>query len=142
MNRLIFIGVVVSIMLILVILWLIRSRRLQERHAILWLVGACVIVILGVSSGALSAVSSAVGIAYPPSALFLIVVGFLGLALLDAVVTISRLTDRVRTLAQRVALLDERLEALTRKSGPGAIDAPLPVDGDQDDLQGATQVTP
>lgn len=110
---------IVSVLLILVILWLIRTRRLQERHAILWLVAAGGIVVLGVSGGALAAVARAVGIAYPPSALFLIVVGFLGLALLDAVVTISRLTDRVRTLAQRVAILDERLERLVEDQSSG-----------------------
>ena len=34
---------------------------------------------------------------------------FLGLAILDAVVTISTLMARVRTLAQRLAMVEERL---------------------------------
>lgn len=126
MNRLILIGLIVSCVAIVAILWLIRTRRLQERHALIWLVGAGVIVILGVSSSALEAVSRAVGIAYPPSALFLVVVSFLGVALLECVITISRLTDRVRTLAQRLAILDERLDALMNQDHSGSD----PLDGD------------
>ena len=117
---------ILSILLIFVLVWMIRTRRLQERHAILWLVAAGGIVILGVSEGALDAVSRALGISYPPSALFLIVVGFLGLALLDAVITISRLTDRVRTLAQRLAMLDERLDRLVEHSDAVGSQEPSP----------------
>lgn len=115
MTRLVFIGVVVSSVLIFLVLWLIRGRKLQERQALLWLVTCIVIVVLGLSSGALSKFSDALGIAYPPSALFLLVVAFLGLALLDAVITISKLSVRTRTLAQRLAIMDERMEQLARQ---------------------------
>jgi hypothetical protein len=120
MNRLVLIGVLVSIALIVVVLSLIRTRRLQERHAIIWLVAAAVIVIVGVSSTVLSTLADALGIAYPPSALFLVVVAFLGVALLDCVVTISRLTDRVRTLAQQLAILEEKIATLNGNSDDSA----------------------
>jgi hypothetical protein len=114
MTRLVLIGVIVSTVLIFLVLWLIRSRKLQERQALLWLVGCIAVVVLGVSSGALAAFSRALGIAYGPSALFLLVVAFLGLALLDAVITISKLSTRTRTLAQRLAIMDERMEQMAR----------------------------
>ncbi len=115
MTRLVLIGVIVSFVLIGLILGLIRSRRLQERQALLWLVAAVAVVVLGISSGALHAFARALGIVYPPSALFLLVVAFLGLALLDAVITISKLSVRTRTLAQRLAIMDERLEQMSRQ---------------------------
>lgn len=105
-------GLVVAVAVIVVVVGLIRSRRLQERHALIWLCGAIVIVVLGLSTGALDALSSALGIAYPPSALFLVVVAFLGLALLDTTIAVSRLTTRLRTLAQRLAILDEEVKRL------------------------------
>ncbi len=111
MNRLVLIGIIVAALVLVAVLWLIRSRRLQERHALFWIIGAIVIAVLGISEPALNAVSDALGIAYPPSALFLIVVAFLGLALLDAVITISKQTDRIRSLAQDVALLSEQVHA-------------------------------
>jgi hypothetical protein len=117
MTRLVLIGVIVSSVLIFLVLGLIRSRKLQERQALLWLFGCVAVVVLGVSSGALAAFSDLLGIAYPPSALFLLVVAFLGLALLDAVITISKLSVRTRTLAQRLALMDERIEQMARQLG-------------------------
>lgn len=115
MTRLVLIGVVTSIVMIVLLLSLIRQRKLQERQAILWLVAGIGVVIFGLWGGALEVAASALGIAYPPSALFLLVVVFLGLALLDAVITISRLSVRTRTLAQRVAILDERLQDVYRR---------------------------
>lgn len=115
MTRLVLIGVIVSFVIIGLVLWLIRSRRLQERQALLWLVAALGVVILGLSSGALHAFARVLGIVYPPSALFLLVVAFLGLALLDAVITISKLSVRTRTLAQRLAIMDERMEQMARQ---------------------------
>jgi hypothetical protein len=120
MTRLVLIGVLVSIVVIVLVLWLIRARKLQERQALLWLVASLGVVVLGLSSGVLEAVARTFGIAYPPSALFLLVVGFLGLALLDAVITISKLSVRTRTLAQRLAIMDERLETMARQIQMGS----------------------
>lgn len=117
MTRLVLIGVIVSSVLIFLVLWLIRTRKLQERQALLWLVTCAGVVVLGLSSGALAAFSDMLGIAYPPSALFLLVVAFLGLALLDAVITISKLSVRTRTLAQRLAIMDEQIDRMARQLG-------------------------
>jgi hypothetical protein len=123
MTRLVLMGIIVSVVLIVVLLALVRTRRLQERQAVLWLAAGFVVVILGLWEDALTWVADLFGIAYPPSALFLLVAMFLGVALLDAVITISRLTVRTRTLAQSIALLDERLERMHsegRDPAPGA----------------------
>lgn len=109
MTRLVFIGVIFSIVMMALLLSLIRTRRLQERQALLWLTAGAVVVIFGVWKGGLEWAAGALGIAYGPSALFVLVFVFLGAALLDAAITISRLTVRTRALAQTVALLDERL---------------------------------
>jgi hypothetical protein len=113
---------ILAVAVIVVVLFLIRTRRLQERHALIWLAGAVVIVILGISSGALAGLASALGIAYPPSALFLVVVAFLAFALLEATIALSRLTLRVRTLAQRLAMLDEEVRRLRAAVVPDAAD--------------------
>ena len=115
MTRPILIGVIVSFILIGLVLWLIRSRKLQERQALLWLIAGVGVAVLGLSASTLHAFSRALGIVYPPSALFLLVVAFLGLALLDAVITISKLSVRTRTLAQRLAMMDERMEQMSRQ---------------------------
>ena len=93
-------------MLLLVILELIRSRRLQERYAILWLFTGAVILVLSVWRSALGELSDAIGIAYPPTALFVLASLFILIVLLHYSTVISRLSDQNRILAQRLALLE------------------------------------
>lgn len=120
MTRVVLVGVVASIAFLVAIALLIRARRLQERFAILWIATAVGVVVLGIWTDALDLLARAVGIAYPPSALFLLVSGFVVLVLLHAGVVLSRLSEQNQTLAQRVAMLDERLRRLENGTENGA----------------------
>lgn len=101
---------VAAVILLLVILELIRSRRLQERYSLLWLLTGIVILVLALWRGALGTISDAVGIHYPPSALFVIGAVFILLVLLHYSTVISDLSERNTKLAQRLALLETRLD--------------------------------
>ena len=100
---------IAALLLLLVIFELIRSRRLAERYALLWLLTAFTIFVLSVWRGGLVKISDAVGIAYPPSALFVLASFFILLVLLHYSTVISKLSDQNTILAQRLALLEERL---------------------------------
>jgi hypothetical protein len=107
--------------LLLTVLEMVRRRRLMERYALLWLLSAMVLLALAVWSGALARISHAIGVIYPPNALFFIGIGFILLLLLHFSAAVSRLSDQSETLAQRVALLEERLrhqEQLSQASEP------------------------
>ena len=103
---------IVSILFALVVLVtvfeLIRRRYLRERYALLWMAGALVLLVLAVWKGLLNTVSKAVGIYYPPNAFFVIAFSFLLLLLLHFSAVVSRMSDHIRVLAQRLALLEER----------------------------------
>jgi hypothetical protein len=116
-------GVVLSVLVIGAILALIRTRRLQERYALLWLAAAVGVVVFGLWDTGLGFVARLFGIAYPPSALFLIISLFLVAVIMHMVITISRLSTHVHTLAQRLALLDERLRTLEGEGAGGDPDA-------------------
>jgi hypothetical protein len=92
----------------LVVLELVRRRRLLERYALLWLLSAIVLLTLAVWQGLLADLARAIGVIYPPNALFLIAFGFVLILLLHFSVAVSRLADQSKVLAQRVALLEER----------------------------------
>jgi len=100
---------VVALVLLFVILELIRSRRLQERYAILWLLTGTTILVLSVWRSALGGLSDAIGIAYPPTALFVLASLFILVVLLHYSTVISRVSDQNRMLAQRLALLENRV---------------------------------
>lgn len=126
MTRVVLVGVVASVAFLVAIAILIRSRRLQERFAILWIVTAVGVVVLGIWTDALDLLARAVGIAYPPSALFLLVSAFVVLVLLHAGVVLSRLSEQNQTLAQRVATLDERLRRLENDAaGENEVQTPV-----------------
>jgi len=107
-TRIQVVSLVASSLLLLGILELVRQRRLLERYAILWLFSALVLLGLAVWSGLLETLSNAVGIIYPPNALFLVAFGFVMILLLHFSIAVSRLADQSKVLAQRVALLEER----------------------------------
>ncbi len=101
---------IASILLLLVVFELIRSRRLRERYALLWVVTGAVLLILSAWRGALDVIAGWVGVTtYPPAVLFAVAALFILLVLLHYSTVISKLSDQSTILAQRVALLEERL---------------------------------
>jgi hypothetical protein len=107
------VGVVASALLILVVLELIRGRRLKERYALLWLATGVVLLVLSAWRGGLNTVAGWLGVTtYPPAVLFAVATLFILLVLLHYSTVISRLTDENVDLAQRVALLEERMRAV------------------------------
>ena len=116
--------------LLLVVLELVRRRRLLERYALVWLASALILLALGVWKGLLGSIASAIGIVYPPSALFVIAFGFILVLLLHFSTAVSRLTDQSKVLAQRLALMEQRqreLEGQVKGTG-GEQPAALAVD--------------
>jgi hypothetical protein len=107
---------IAAVIFLLVIFELIRSRRLQERYAILWLVTGSVILLLSVWRDALRLVAEQIGIAYPPSALFVVGFLFILVVLLHYSTVISELSERNVRLAQDLALVEERLRMHERQA--------------------------
>ena len=101
----------VSVVLLLVVFELIRSRRLRERYALLWLATGFVLVALSAWRGGLNTIAGWLGVrGYPPAVLFAVGLLFVILVLLHYSTVISRLADQNMTLAQRLALLESRLD--------------------------------
>ncbi len=98
-----------ALVLLGVVFELMRSQRLQERYALLWLLTGLVVFVLAVWRSLLGWAANAVGIAYPPSALFVLASLFILLVLLHYSTVISRLSEQNTVLAQRLALLETRL---------------------------------
>jgi hypothetical protein len=97
--------------LLLLVLELVRRKAFIERYALLWLLCAVVMLGLSVWERFLETLARFIGIAYPPNALFLVAFGFVLVLLLHFSVAVSRLSDRSKLLAQRVALLEQRVAA-------------------------------
>jgi hypothetical protein len=107
------VGVVASLILILVVLELVRGRRLKERYALLWLATGAALLVLSAWRGGLNTVAGWLGVTgYPPAVLFAVATLFILLVLLHYSTVVSKLTDENVELAQRIALLEERVDRL------------------------------
>ena len=101
---------IASILLLLVVLELIRSRRVRERYALLWLLTGAVLLALSLWRDGLNTIAGWVGVtSYPPAVLFAVGTLFILVVLLHYSTVISRLSDQNTILAQRIALLEERV---------------------------------
>jgi hypothetical protein len=108
-SRLTLVAAVGVVLVLGVIIELIRRHRLQERYALLWIVTGTVMLVLAVWRQALHGFADLIGVAYPPSALFMVAGLFVFVVLLHFSTVLSRLSDQNKTLAQKIALLEEQL---------------------------------
>jgi hypothetical protein len=110
--RLQIVAIVGAIGLLVLVLELVRRRALMERYALLWLASSLVILVLAIWSDALTVMARQLGILSAPNALFFVALGFVLLLLLHFSAAMSRLTDQSKVLAQRQAILEQRLSEL------------------------------
>jgi hypothetical protein len=96
------------------VLELVRRRALMERYALLWILSSLVILGLAVFDDALAVMARQLGILSAPNALFFVAVAFILLLLLHFSAAMSRLSDQSKVLAQRQAILEQRLRELER----------------------------
>ena len=99
-----------SLLLLLVVFELIRSRRLRERYALLWLATGVVLLVLSAWRDGLNTIARWLGVTgYPPAVLFAVGILFVVLVLLHYSTVISKLADQNTILAQRLAILESKL---------------------------------
>ena len=102
---------VASFVLLVIVFELIRSRRLRERYALLWLLTGVVLLVLSLWRDGLNTIAGWAGVeTYPPAVLFAVAALFVIVVLLHYSTVISKLADQNTILAQRLALLEERLK--------------------------------
>lgn len=91
---------------------LVRTRKLKEEYALLWLFTGVVLILLPVVIDLLDALSFALGITYPPAFIGLVAAICILLILLQFSTSISRFSERTKVLTQEVAILQERVRRL------------------------------
>jgi len=109
-----YIAIAASIGLFIYIIFLVRKQRIKEEYSLLWLFFSIIFIFFSVWRDGLEFFAQLVGIAYPPAALFIILLLAIFLILIEFSRIISQLTDRSINLAQEIALLKMEIENLKR----------------------------
>ena len=99
-------------LVVVAIFWLLRRDRLPVMHSLWWLLVAALIALLGIFPRLIDEAAALVGVAYPPSLLFVVAILVLLLKVLLEDVDVSRDRQRLLRLAQKVAILEEEVEHL------------------------------
>jgi hypothetical protein len=105
LTRITILSVLVSAALLLYILEMVRRRRLREEYSILWLAGGVILLVFSLKRDWLEWAADKAGIYYPPSFLFLIGMLFILLILIHFSITISKLYQMNKKMAQEIAHL-------------------------------------
>lgn len=120
------IAIIGSVALFAFVIDFIRRGLLKEKYSVLWIISALVIMALSVKKGLLDAIAGLLGIAYPPSLLFLVAFTFILLINLHFSVVISILHEKNKALVQELTLLKNSLKEAgvdlsgkARKQEPG-----------------------
>jgi hypothetical protein len=125
--------VVVTVAAVAFILSLVRRRH--AKYSLLWFFIGGILVVLALLPGLLEWVSKRVGIIYPATTFLLLAVTFLFLLDVHFSWELSRIDERIRTLAEEIALLrtqlsesratNEALLADARRRDASASDGPM-----------------
>ena len=103
------------------ILYLVRRDHLYIRQGIFWIVAALVSLGFAIWPYLIDSIGGMLGIAYPPTLLFLAAILVLVVKALFADISVTKLRRDLRRLNQRIALLEaERPPELDRSREPDA----------------------
>jgi hypothetical protein len=96
---------------LLFVINMVRTRRLQERYAILWLMAGLGLTVAPLFIPLVDRIAYALGFDYPPALLLMLAVVGLLLILFQLTLSLSRQADQIKTLTQEVGLLRLELES-------------------------------
>jgi hypothetical protein len=102
----------ISVLLIAVVLLLVRKRALREEYTPIWLAVSAALVFVSLRLDLLRELTRAIGAWTPSSTVFFLGELFLVAICLNYAVRLSRAGTQLKNLAQELALLNARVDAL------------------------------
>ena len=107
----------ISAVLIGVVLWLVRKRSLREEYTPIWIIVSAALVFVSLRLDLLRELTRAIGAWTPSSTVFFLGELFLVAICLNYAVRLSRAGLQVKNLAQEIAILRARVDALAARRG-------------------------
>ena len=108
-------SLVIGLALAAAILILVRRAHLHGPHALWWLTLAAGIIFLGIWPRLTDLIAPYLGVSYPPIVAVLLGLGLMLVKMMSMDLQRSRQEQRIRRLAQRLAMLEADLARVRRK---------------------------
>jgi hypothetical protein len=119
--------------LLVLVLWLVRTRRLREEFTPIWVAGAICTAVIALNFDLLRWLTALIGAWTVSATIFLLALSFLGAVSLFYAVRLSKLVLDVKNLSQEVALLraqrqppDASSDPASRTTGDDPLSPPSP----------------
>ncbi|WP_298743324.1 DUF2304 domain-containing protein [uncultured Microbacterium sp.] len=108
-------GILLAVLMLAVVMWLLLTRRLREKYAVLWLVIGVVVLILGLFPQLLLGLTSIFGVQVPANLLFALAIVLLLGVTLHLSWELSQAEDEIRRTAEESAILRAQLDRLQER---------------------------
>jgi len=108
------VGLGVAALGLVVVMWMLLTRRLREKYAVLWILVAVVMILIGAVPPLLTALTRALGVALPVNLVFALAIGLLLVVALHLSWELSQLEDETRRSAEEIAILRADVDRLDR----------------------------
>lgn len=115
----VYVGIASALFILAIIVWMLLSKRLREKYAVLWLIIGVAMLILTVFPDLLFWLSNVLGVQVPSNLLFVGAIALLVGVTLHQSWELSTAEDETRRVAEEVAILRAEVDALR---ADGAID--------------------
>lgn len=107
--------VVFVIMYFIILIILLKRKRLALKYSLLWFFCGILFLIAVSFPDLLVFITSFVGIEVPTNGLFMISILFIVLILMSITVIVSEISARIKTLVQKISLIEKRIRELEGK---------------------------
>lgn len=111
----VFVGIALAILILVVVLWMLLTRRLREKYAILWIIIAVSVLIVGLFPGLLAGLTALLGVQVPSNLLFATAILLLLGVSLHLSWELSQVEEETRRLAEEAAILRTQLEGVEER---------------------------
>ncbi|WEK53053.1 MAG: DUF2304 domain-containing protein [Candidatus Cohnella colombiensis] len=108
-----FISFWIGLSFTITVILLIRSRKLREQYAMLWLIQGILMMVLSLFPSILDRLATLIQVTYAPSLLYLLAFVAVLFLLLHLTLAVSSLTAKVIVLTQTLALQEHRLQRMS-----------------------------
>lgn len=117
------IAIVAALATITVLIELSRRRQLREKYALVWMGVGVVMAVFAISPGLFNRLAHSMGVKNPPDLLTVVASLFLLVVCVHLSWELGRTEDKIRVLAEEVALLRHEMESGAGRPQPAGHDA-------------------
>ncbi len=109
-HRIEVVAVLACVVLMGLVFELVRRHQIKEKYSFLWFITCASLLALTLKRAWLTHLADALGVYYPPTALFLVLSFFMIVILVHFSMVVSKLLTQNQKLAQKIALLEAEVE--------------------------------